>query len=108
MASIEKLNEKIKGLEAGDVCWQGNMDTTIMQNFELKNEIDELIALHESDKKATALLMQKWEAERKELKAQIEELTCSKKYNTLASDGTTVPCFMIKLCSACQYKELAE
>lgn len=36
---------------------------------ELKNEIEELKALHESDKKATALLMQKWEEDRNELKA---------------------------------------
>lgn len=38
-------------------------------NDELNKWIDELKELHESDKKATALLMQKWESERNELKA---------------------------------------
>lgn len=66
---IDELKEKLKGFESGDVAWQGDMDETIKQNLELKNEIEELKALHESDKKATALLMQKWEEERNELKA---------------------------------------
>lgn len=39
---IDELKEKIKGLEAGEVCWQGDMDKTIAQNIALKAEIEEL------------------------------------------------------------------
>lgn len=37
-----ELKEKIKGLENGDVAWQGDMDATIKQNLELKEQIEEM------------------------------------------------------------------
>lgn len=33
---IDELIEKLKGFEAGEVAWQGDMDATIKQNMELK------------------------------------------------------------------------
>lgn len=33
-----ELKEKLKGFETGDVAWQGDMDATIAQNLELKEQ----------------------------------------------------------------------
>lgn len=39
---IDEQIEKLKGLEAGEVCWQGDMDATIKQNLELKAELSDI------------------------------------------------------------------
>lgn len=74
----EELTQEYFQRFGGFTCSWGNVQQIISEmlkeNEELKNEIDELKALHESDKKATALLMQKWEAERNELKKDKEWL----------------------------------
>lgn len=91
------LKEKLKGFDSGEVAWQGDMDAAIKQNLELKKQ--NKIILEDND------TLNKWIDE---LRAQIEKLTCSKKYYCRESDGTAVPCFMTKLCADCQYREPKE
>lgn len=39
----EELKAKIEALQNGtEVCWQGDMDRTIAQNLELKEQVEEL------------------------------------------------------------------
>lgn len=59
---IDELIEKLKGFESGDVAWQGDMDETIKQNLELKEQ--NKIILEDND------TLNKWVDE---LKAQIEK-----------------------------------
>lgn len=57
----KELKEKIKGLEAGEVCWQGDMDATIKQNLALKSEVKEL-------RNTLDLVTAEWNKEREWLK----------------------------------------
>lgn len=64
MRSIEKLNKKIKGLEAGEVCWHGDMDATIKQNLELKAELSDIKTAIKNYSKAETYQQQEnaWES----------------------------------------------
>lgn len=46
ISALEKenaeLKERLKGFENGEVAWQGDMDRTIEQNLQLKEEVEAL------------------------------------------------------------------
>jgi len=65
---IDELIEKLKGFENGDVAWQGDMDATIKQNLELKEQNKAILEDNDT--------LNKWVDE---LKSQIEDMkTCSR------------------------------
>lgn len=65
----EEIEEDAKAIAKENADLKEIVSRSGYRIAELKHEIDELKALHESDKKATSLLMQKWEAERNVMKA---------------------------------------